>query len=32
MEEALMRGEKFCKYKQIWDHNDNGDRVRLDRE
>jgi hypothetical protein len=32
MAEALIRGEAFRKYKQVWGHNDNGDRVRFDRE
>ena len=32
MAEALIKGESFHKYKQIWGQNEHGERVRLDRE
>ena len=32
MAEALIKGESFHKYKQVWGHNEHGERVRLDRE
>ena len=32
MAEALIKGEAFRKYKQVWGQNDNGDRVRFGRE
>ena len=32
MAEALSKGESFHKYKQVWGHNEHGERVRLDRE
>jgi len=32
MAEALIKGENFRKYKQVWGHNELGDRIRQDRE
>jgi hypothetical protein len=32
MAEALIKGENFRKFKQVWGHNEHGDRIRLDRE
>ena len=32
MAEALIKGENFRKYKQVWGHSEQGERIRLDRE
>ena len=32
MAEALIKGENFRKYKQVWGHSEQGERIKLDRE
>ena len=32
MAEALIKGENFRKFKQVWGHSEQGERIKLDRE